>query len=62
MSAFTHDEHLQKAAHEGGACTCESAQAQGARHDVALKVQGAWSGGYKRLVEMGGSIFVVSRP
>ena len=34
-------------------------QAQDARHDAALKVQGAWSGGCKRPVEMGGGIFVV---
>ena len=34
-------------------------QAQDARHDTALKVQGAWSGGCKRPVEMGGAIFVV---
>ena len=34
-------------------------QAQDARHDAALKVQGAWSGGCKRPVEMGGAIFVV---
>ena len=34
-------------------------QAQDARHDAALKVQGAWSGGYKRPVEMGGAVFVV---
>ena len=33
-------------------------QAQDARHDAALKVQGAWSGGCKRPVEMGGGIFV----
>ena len=30
-----------------------------ARHGAALKVQGAWSGGCKRPVEMGGGIFVV---
>jgi hypothetical protein len=34
-------------------------QAQDARHDAALKVQGAWSGGCKRPVEMGGAVFVV---
>ena len=34
-------------------------QAQDARHGAALKVQGAWSGGCKRPVEMGGGIFVV---
>ena len=34
-------------------------QAQDTRHDAALKVQGAWSGGCKRPVEMGGGIFVV---
>ena len=32
---------------------------QDARHGAALKVQGAWSGGCKRPVEMGGGIFVV---
>ena len=34
-------------------------QAQDARHDAALKVQGAWSGGCKRTVAMGGGTFVV---
>jgi hypothetical protein len=43
--------------HVPGAGTRHSAQ--DARHDAALKVQGAWSGGYKRPVEMGGAIFVV---
>ena len=29
-----------------------------ARHDAALKVQGAWSGGCKRPVEMGGGTHI----
>jgi len=37
-------------------------QAQDARHDAALKVQGAWSGGCKRPVEMGGAMVVALTP
>ena len=44
---------------EVGAGRMTPGQAQDARHGAALKVQGAWSGGCKRPVEMGGGIFVV---